>query len=165
MIIKKITSDSWHEFKNIRLEALKTEPQAFGDNYDFLLKKDDIYWQKNLNNKWQVWYGVYDTDLLVGIGSIKFARAIKFNHIAHLSGIFVKNDWRGKGIGKLLFKTRIDQAFERSGIVKLKLIVNKSQINAIGLYQSFGFQIVGDLKKEFKLENSYFDAYLMELLK
>ncbi|MEK7168914.1 MAG: GNAT family N-acetyltransferase [Patescibacteria group bacterium] len=164
-MIRKITSEDWSTFKKIRLEALELEPQAFGDSYNVLSKKNDNYWKRELSKRKQIWYGVFGKSNLVGIGSIKFARSLKFNHIAHLSGIYVKKEYRGRGIGKFLFKNRIEEAFKNEKIKKLKLIVNKTQINAIGMYQSFGFKIVGDLKAEFRLKNDYFDAYLMELVK
>jgi ribosomal protein S18 acetylase RimI-like enzyme len=164
-MIKKLNSKDWKEFKNIRLEALKLEPQAFGDSYSILSKEKDDFWKENLSSKWQTWYGVFEDQKLVGIGSIKYAKALKFNHIAHLSGIYVKKEYRKRGLGKLLFKTRIDDAFRNEKIKKLKLIVNKSQENAIGLYKSLGFKIVGDLEAEFRINDTFYDAYLMELLK
>lgn len=166
MIIRKLTVEDLPAFKNVRLEALELEPQAFGDSFSILSKKKDNYWKKELSNKKQVWYGVFDNDeQLVGIGSIKFVKSLKFNHIAHLSGIYVKKDHRGKGIGKLLFKTRIDEAFKNEKIKKLKLIVNISQINAISLYKSFNFREVGKLEAEFRLNDTFCDALLMELVR
>lgn len=164
-MIKKITSKDWSTFKKIRLEALELEPQAFGDSYSVLSKKKDNYWKKELSKRKQVWYGAFDNDKLVGIGSIKFAKTLKFDHIAHLSGIYVRKEYRGRGVGKLLFKTRIDEAFKNPYIRKIKLIVNLSQENAIGLYKSFGFKVVGKMEKEFRIDSAYFDAYLMELVK
>lgn len=165
MTIEKLIANNWQEFKKIRLESLQLEPQAFGDSYEVLVKKNDNFWKKQLSSKYQYWYAVNIDNSIVGIGSIKFARALKFNHIAHLSGIYVKKQYRGKGIGKLLFSTRIEEAFKNPKIKKLKLIVNIKQENAVGLYKSFGFKIVGELKKEFRLDYEYFDAYLMELVK
>lgn len=165
MIIQKLNPDSLAEFKKIRLEALELEPQAFGDSYSVLSKKKDNYWKKELSNRKQVWYGAFDNDMIVGIGSIKFVKTLKFDHIAHLSGIYVRKEYRGQGVGKLLFKTRIEEAFKNPYIRKIKLIVNLSQENAIGLYKSFGFRVVGKMEKEFRLGSDYFDAYLMELLK
>lgn len=164
-MIRKLIIDDWEKFKKIRLEALELEPQAFGDSYSILSKKKDNYWKKELSNKKQVWYGVFDNENLVGIGSIKFVKTLKFDHIAHLSGIYVRKEYRGRGVGKLLFKTRIDEAFKNPYIRKIKLIVNLSQENAIDLYKSFGFKVVGKMEKEFRIDSVYFDAYLMELIK
>lgn len=163
MIVRRLTVDDLPVFRGIRLEALELEPQAFGDSFSVLSKKKDNYWKKELSNKWKTWYGVFNNNELVGIGSIKFVKSLKFNHIAHLSGIYVKKDQRGKGIGKLLFKTRIDEAFKNEKIKKLKLIVNTSQTNAISLYKSFNFREVGKLEAEFRLNDTFCDALLMEL--
>ncbi len=165
MIVRRLTVDDLPVFRGIRLEALELEPQAFGDSYSILFKKKDSYWKKELSNKKHVWYGAFDNDLIVGIGSIKFVKTLKFDHIAHLSGIYVRKEYRGRGVGKLLFKTRIDEAFKNPYTRKIKLIVNLSQENAIGLYKSFGFRIVGKMEKEFRIDSTYFDAYLMELVK
>ena len=92
-------------------------------------------------------------------------KSLKFSHIAHLSGIYVIKSHRGQGIGKLLFKTRIEEAFKNDKIKKLKLIVNTSQTNAISLYKSFNFREVGRLEAEFKLGEIFCDAILMELVR
>lgn len=165
MIVRKLEINDWEVFKKIRLEALELEPQAFGDSYSVLTKKKENYWKKELSNRKQVWYGAFDNDLIVGIGSIKFVKKLKFDHIAHLSGIYVQKEHRGQGVGKLLFKTRIEEAFKNPYIRKIKLIVNLNQENAIGLYKSFGFKVVGKMEKEFRIGSDYFDAYLMELVK
>lgn len=165
MMLRKLTAEDLSAFKNVRLEALELEPQAFGDSYSVLSKKKDSYWKKELSTRKKVWYGAFDNNELVGIGSIKFVKTLKFDHIAHLSGIFVRKEYRGRGVGKLLFKTRIDEAFKNPYIRKIKLIVNLSQKNAIGLYKNFGFRVVGKMEKEFKINSVYFDAYLMELVK
>lgn len=163
--IKKLDLNNLGDFKKIRLEALQNEPHAFGDDYDSLDKKEPEYWTDQLNNRQRVWYGVFDEENLVGIGSIKYAQKRVFAHIAHLSGIYVKQEYRGQGIGRMLFEKRIEEAFLNPKVFKLKLIVNTTQQNAINLYKSCGFEIVGEMKKEFKVGESYYNAYLMELLK
>lgn len=162
---RRLDLSNLDEFKKVRLEALQNEPHAFGDDYDTLGKKESGYWTDQLSNNRRVWYGVFSENKLVGIGSIKYARQKKFSHIAHLSGIYVKQEYRGQGIGRMLFEKRIEEAFLNPKVIKLKLIVNTSQTNAINLYKSCGFEIVGEMKKEFKVGENYHNAYLMELLK
>ncbi len=156
--LQKLNLNNLDEFKKIRLEALQNEPQAFGTSLNELKKE-------KLNKRYQVWYGAYMGGELVGIGSIKYAKAKKFSHIARLSGIYVKKEYRGQGLGRMLFEKRIEEAFSNPKVVKLKLIVNTSQTNAINLYKSCGFEIVGEMKKEFKVGENYYNAYLMELHK
>lgn len=163
--LKKLDTTNLTEFKKVRLEALQNEPHAFGDDYETLEKKESEYWTDQLSNNQRVWYGVFNGNKLVGIGSIKYAQKRMFSHIAHLSGIYVKQEYRGQGIGRMLFEKRIAEAFLNPKVVKLKLIVNTSQTNAINLYKSCGFEIVGEMKKEFKVGENYHNAYLMELLK
>ena len=163
--LRKLDLSNLDEFKYVRLEALQNEPHAFGDDYETLVKKGSEYWTDQLSNNQRVWYGVFNENKLVGIGSIKYARQKRFSHIAHLSGIYVKQEYRGQGIGRMLFEKRIEEAFLNPKVVKLKLIVNTSQTNAINLYKSCGFEVVGEMKKEFKVGQSYYNAYLMELLK
>jgi ribosomal protein S18 acetylase RimI-like enzyme len=162
---RKLTKEDFESFKNVRLEALEKEPQAFGESLEKMKKKSDLYFQKSLNKKHQVWYGVFDDEKIVGIGSIKYAKAKKFDHIAHLSGIYVNSEYRGNGLGRMLFEGRIKEAFANSKIQKLKLIVNVNQLPAINLYKSCGFKIVGEMKKEFKIGESYHNAFLMELFR
>jgi ribosomal protein S18 acetylase RimI-like enzyme len=163
--LQKLNLDNLEEFKKIRLEALQKEPQAFGDDYENLKNKKENYWRKQLTNKKQVWYGVFDETNLVGIGSIKYAKKRVFTHIAHLSGIYVKPSHRGQGIGRILFEKRVEEAFLNSKVIKLKLIVNINQTNAINLYKSCGFNIVGEMRNEFKIGTVYHNAYLMELIR
>lgn len=165
MIISKIDLKDSEKFKGIKLEALKLEPQAFGESYEILIKKKENFWKKYISNRKQVWYGAFANNELVGIGSIKYVRQKRFSHIAHLSGIYVKQEYRGQGIGRMLFEKRIEEAFLNPKVIKLKLIVNISQTNAINLYKSCGFEIVGEMRKEFKVGENYYNAYLMELLK
>lgn len=163
MKILKLTSKKWSEFKDIRLEALKLVPQAFGDSYSVLARKDNMFWRSELGLKSPVWYGVVDKSGIIAIGCIKYAKALKFSHIAKLSGIYVAKEFRGRGIGSLLVKALIETAFSNSKIRKLKLIVNISQSDAIALYKNFKFKKVGDLKEEFNIDGVFYDAYLMEL--
>lgn len=161
----KLSISDLKQFKKIRLESLLVEKIAFGDDYDQLLKKRDSYWLKELSNKFKVWYGIFDGQSLIGIGSIKYVKQKKFSHIAHLSGIYVKNEFRGRGVGRILFEGRIKEAFKNKKIKKLKLIVNLNQEKAISLYKSCGFRIVGEMEKEFFVDGEYYNAYLMELVK
>ena len=43
-----LSPEEWRAYKELRLEALQTEPQAFGASYADSLRKPDSYWQMRL---------------------------------------------------------------------------------------------------------------------
>lgn len=163
--IKRLKFINFKEFKLIRLEALKNEPLAFGESYESVKLKDKKYWKDELNGKYQIWYAVFIDNEIAAICSIKFGWLTKFKHIARFSGVYVKKDFRGRGIAKIFFNSLINKTFAKSEIQKIRLTVNKTQKPALALYRSFGFKKVGNLIKEFKINGKYYDAYLMELLR
>ena len=79
---------------------------------------------------------------------------------AHITNIAVKETERKKGIGKALLNALIDKA-KSLNYERALLEVRKSNLNAIKLYEGFGFKIIHTMKKYY-LDNDE-DGYLMEL--
>lgn len=67
----------------------------------------------------------------------------------NVNNLAVKQDYRGKGIGKSLIKDMIKVAKDR-GICALTLEVNEKNNNAIQLYRKFGFILEGKRTKFYK---------------
>ena len=67
----------------------------------------------------------------------------------NVNNLAVKQDYRGKGIGKSLIKDMIKVAKDR-GICALTLEVNEKNNNAIHLYRKFGFILEGKRTKFYK---------------
>ena len=62
---------------------------------------------------------------------------------AHVSTIAIEPEWRGKGLGELLFLNILELAC--AGVAHLvTLEVRKSNLSAQGLYQKYLFQVVGE---------------------
>lgn len=70
--------------------------------------------------------------------------------IAFLSMIIVSNAFQGKGIGKSLMKELMDECTE-SKMEKVVLEVDKSNAQAIGFYEKYGF-----VKSDNQTESSYY---------
>ena len=47
--IVKLAPDEWQQYKQIRLDSLLTEPQAFGSKYEDQQQRPDSYWQGRLS--------------------------------------------------------------------------------------------------------------------
>ena len=82
-----------------------------------------------------------------------------FEHVGVL-GMGVLPDFRKKGIGKALLEITLAKAKE-NGIEKIELEVFESNVPAIHLYDTFGFQREGIKKCARKLDERYDNIVLM----
>jgi ribosomal-protein-alanine N-acetyltransferase len=76
----------------------------------------------------------------------------------HILNIAVRGIGRGKGIGRLLLETALDECSSRGSVV-VSLEVRPSNLAAIALYRGIGFVVVGRRKRYY--ENGE-DAMIME---
>ncbi len=164
--IIKLPIKRWKEFRQIRLESLKNDPQAFGTTWGEENSKKDNYWKLELKSKLGVklFFAVIDKKI-VGLTGLKFAQHKNFSHIVKIVGVYVNPKFRGKGIAETLLKEVIRKAFLLKDIKKIKLSVNTSQKVAVSLYRKLGFKVYGKFKDEFKIGKKYYNGYVMELHK
>lgn len=78
----------------------------------------------------------------------------------HIATIAVEEGHRGKGYAKDLLRKALQSSLDE-GAAFVFLEVRSSNLPAIGLYRSFGFEIVGTRKKYYKDNNE--DALLLTL--
>ena len=122
--IKKLDKSDWKQYKEIRLEALKNDPSAFGSSYYEESKRNDEDWQKKFENigsaeSNKFYYAAQIEEKFVAIGGAFQDENKEWNIIA----IYTKPDNRGIGIGAKLL-TRIINELKTRKIFKVFLKVN-----------------------------------------
>ena len=96
-------------------------------------------------------------------GAIVGLASLEGTGVAEL-GMLIAREWRGRGIGSLLLDGLISWARE-AGAHKLSLQVWPHNQAAIRLYQKFGFQREGYLRKHYRRKNGeLWDAVIMGLV-
>ena len=79
-------------------------------------------------------------------------------------GMWVAKDWRGKGAGTVLMEAALDYA-RANGAFKISLEVWSHNAAAIALYEKFGFEREGYLRKHWRRRNGeLWDSVVMGLL-
>jgi ribosomal protein S18 acetylase RimI-like enzyme len=76
--------------------------------------------------------------------------------------MYVDPIYSRRGIAKTLIQTAINKANEDK-IERIRLSVNKNNIPAIRLYETFGFKIYGVEPRGLKIKNNYYDIIEMNL--
>jgi RimJ/RimL family protein N-acetyltransferase len=78
-------------------------------------------------------------------------------------GMGILPPYRGQGIGKKLLAAALDAA-KKKGILRVDLTVRATNLNAIKLYEKFGFVHEGTMRKEACVDGLYYDTHMMALL-
>ncbi|EKD46701.1 MAG: Acetyltransferase [uncultured bacterium] len=162
MEIYKLDASQWREYKELRLEALREDAEAFGMSYAEALSLLDEEWQDEFENrKGFILVASEDSKLLAMIGAYQ-EEGEKMKHIAYVWGVYVRKEHRGKGIGKMLMESLLEELAKNKELEKVDLNVNTSQLSAVRLYEKLGFKIAGTLHSELKIGTKYYDEHVME---
>ena len=99
------------------------------------------------------------------IVSIAEIRCLSRKRISHNSeiAISVKKEYWGNGIGSAVMQELIRFAKDHKDIRNISLGVKASNLNAIRMYEKFGFIKVGVHKNYFNINGNYDDEYIMDL--
>lgn len=82
-------------------------------------------------------------------------------HFATVYSMYIKEDYQGKGYGKLLLDN-VFQTAKQNDVEKLRLSVVYSNENAINLYKKLDFTPYAVEKGTIKYDGKYYDLLLME---
>lgn len=126
-------------------------------------KKDIEYmkeWFKNHNGRFAV-IGVEKNDEIIGWSSLNpYSNRCAYAGVADLS-IYIKREYRGKGVGSLLLK-EVERTAIKNDFNKIVLFTFPLNKLGQGLYRKNGFRGVGVFKNQGKLDGRFVDVMIME---
>lgn len=104
-------------------------------------------------------------DKVVGMFGLHTFPARPRRHHAAAVGLSVSDDWQGKGVGSALMRAGLDLADNWLGLTRLELEVYTDNESAVRLYERFGFEHEGLLRRHAYRDGRYIDAYMMARLR
>lgn len=100
---------------------------------------------------------------IAGNCTFRAGEKIRVRHTGEL-GITVRREYWGLAVGTLLMDALIYWAKETKIIRKINLRVRTDNYKAIKLYEKFGFEREGILRRDFLINGKFYDSILMGLL-
>lgn len=156
--IRKLPPDRWREYRDLRFEALKREPSAYGSSIEETKKLTGKEWKRRIKS---VLFALSD-DRPVGMIVYVFDQGLKSRHIAEIYGFYVSADYRGQGVGTRLLERALSLIRKNKRVIKVELAVNPEQRAAVKLYRKAGFIVSGRTEKELKVGRRFYAMLFME---
>jgi ribosomal protein S18 acetylase RimI-like enzyme len=156
-MIRRLTVDDINIFREIREEAIRTNPESFGSPEE----QQGIEQQESAYQRWlkgEVW-GIFEDGKLVGTAGFYLSSDKRSQHRGHIFMVYVRSTYRGKGLGDQLIKYILALAENRVDQVHLCVIVTSKP--AIKTYLRNGFEIYGTDPRVLRLGDITYDEYLM----
>ncbi|WP_445634387.1 N-acetyltransferase domain-containing protein [Nostoc sp. DSM 114161] len=162
MGIRKLTKSDAEDYRQIRLEALYKNPDSFGSTYhEEAIKTIEQFRDRIPVDSNNFILGCFEDKELIGIVGFQQESRIKLRHKAYITSMYVQQEYRRRGIGKLLLNELIERAKAIDEVEILLIDIVKNNFLAKQLYLSLGFQIYGREKMAYKSNNQYFDLEFM----
>jgi ribosomal protein S18 acetylase RimI-like enzyme len=130
------------EYRNLMLEAYTRHPDAFTSSTVERAALPLTWWESRLQEGHPVSelvFGAFQKHQLVGVTGLSFEAREKVRHKATLFGMYVPSEFRGRGLGRQLVLTALENATARGGIKVVQLTVTQGNVPAQALYERCGF--------------------------
>ena len=144
-------------YRDIRLEALRASPEAFGSTFETENAQPLNWFFDRLGTTTVL--GAFSDMKLVAMAGFAIQQGQKRTHKGLLWGMYVRPVARGTGVGRRLIEAVLDVARRHVELIQLTVVQDNEQ--ARRLYASLGFVDYGLEKHSLKQDGRYYDEVLM----
>ena len=155
--IRRITENDLDVFRELRLEALRLHPEAFGASYGECNQKPMQFFAEQLRTS-HIFGGFDIHNSLQGMIGASSSSLLKLSHVANIWRMYVRAEKRGSGLSAGLMNAALEAA---SSAKTVKLSVVTTNRAAYALYRSFGFKEWATDADALCVDGVFHDEFLM----
>lgn len=151
-------------FRELRLEALREHPEAFGADYTDQAARPIETWEESVRrgagNDLGITYVAVAGQTLAGMVGIFRGDYVKMQHSGTIWGVYVRPAWRGAGLADALIAACLNWARGmRMRLVRLNVVTTNAA--AIRCYIRCGFSVCGVEPEVVHVNGTYYDELSM----
>lgn len=160
---RPIVEDAKSIIKYLNIVGGESDNLLFGKDEFTLSVENEMEYIKNISDDANILMvlGIID-NTIVSVAQISCPNRKRISHNSEIA-ISVKKDCWSKGIGSATMTELIKFAKEHGTIKNISLGVKASNINAMCMYEKFGFEKIGIHKNYFNINGDFDDEILMDL--
>lgn len=156
--IVRLLPDEWYLYRDLRLEAVCNNPEAFGTTYEEELLTTEQEWRYRLSHNMLF---ARSTNRIVGMIGAVLSSTQKRKHSALVISFYVSPEFRNQGVGAKLLSAIIDHLKVLDYVKIVMLYVTTKQLEVINLYKKFKFHIHGVLENAYMQNGVFYDQFIM----
>jgi GNAT superfamily N-acetyltransferase len=141
VLVRETVLDDWQALRDIRLEALRVAPTAFGSRYEQEALRGEAHWRDRIVRGGTFLAYIPEVSAAEPAGLIGGYQEDR--DTVELVSMYVRPRARGRGVGEALVATVIDWARNRKA-ASVHLWVTETNIHARALYERCGFTPTGE---------------------
>lgn len=157
LVVRQLVAADAVAFRDIRLEGLRVNPEAFGSTYDSEARNGIDAFEGTIGRNFIA--GAFMEGTLVGVAGLYVLQGPKVGHRGNIWGVFVRPPARGHGVGRALLELLLEHARQRVRQVHLSVVTTNPA--AVALYQRHGFVTYGTEPRALLVEGTPYDEHLM----
>ena len=163
--IRRLNAGDAEALRNLRLEALETEPNSFAETAQELKQKPVADYAKRLGSgdADHFVFGGFERGSLVGMTGFYRFEQTKERHKGRIWGVYVGPQYRGKGLGRGILTAVVETARKLPDLSSITLSVASTQEQAKYLYLNLGFRVFGVEPRALRIDGQYVEEAHMIL--